>query len=57
MTALEMKVFTYSNLTYGSGEAVRVISHGEQIQGNLQIESGQFESPLHQGEKKNKLFL
>lgn len=40
MTALEMKVFTYSNLTYGSGEAVRVISHGEQIQGNLQIESG-----------------
>ena len=38
MTALEMKVFTYSNPTYGSWEAVGVILYGERMQVTLYIE-------------------
>ena len=37
MTALEVNVFTYSNPTYGSWEAVGVILYGEQMQVTLYI--------------------
>lgn len=36
-TALEMKVFTYFHPTYGSWEAISVISHGEWMHVNLHL--------------------